>query len=39
MTAMRGRGRGQIAIISSIAGFRGLPGTPAYSASKAASKA
>ena len=36
---MRGRGRGQIAVISSIAGFRGLPGTPAYSASKAAVKA
>ncbi|MCH7832740.1 MAG: SDR family NAD(P)-dependent oxidoreductase, partial [Proteobacteria bacterium] len=39
ITAMRGRGRGQIAIVSSIAGFRGLPGTPAYSASKAAVKA
>ena len=37
--AMRGRGRGQIAIVSSIAGFRGIPGTPAYSASKAAVKA
>jgi short-subunit dehydrogenase len=36
---MRGRGSGQIAIISSIAAFRGLPGTPAYSASKAAVKA
>lgn len=36
---MRGRGRGQIAIVSSIAAFRGLPGTPAYSASKAAVKA
>lgn len=36
---MRGRRRGQIAIISSIAAFRGLPGTPAYSASKAAVKA
>lgn len=31
--------RGQIAIISSIAGFRGLPTAPAYSASKAAVKA
>ena len=39
ITAMRGRGRGQIAIVSSIAGFRGMPGTPAYSASKAAVKA
>lgn len=36
--AMRGRRQGQIAIISSIAGFRGLPGTPAYAASKAATK-
>lgn len=33
---MSRRGRGQIAIISSLAGFRGLPGVPAYSASKAA---
>ncbi|MBM3601795.1 MAG: SDR family NAD(P)-dependent oxidoreductase [Alphaproteobacteria bacterium] len=32
---MQARGRGQIAIMSSIAGFRGLPGAPAYSASKA----
>jgi len=39
LTRMRGRRRGQIAIISSIAAFRGLPGTPAYSASKAAVKA
>ena len=30
---------GQIAIISSIAGFRGMPSAPAYSASKAAVKA
>ena len=36
ITAMRGRGRGQIAIVSSIVGFRDMPGTPAYSASKAA---
>ena len=35
---MRHRGRGQIALMSSIAGFRGLPGAPAYSASKAAVK-
>ncbi len=28
--------RGQIAIMSSLAGFRGLPGAPAYGASKAA---
>lgn len=39
MDAMRERKRGQIAIISSIAGFRGFPGVPAYSASKAAVKA
>lgn len=35
---MRARGRGQIALMSSLAGFRGLPGAPAYSASKAAIK-
>ncbi len=35
---MRQRGRGQIAIVSSIAAFRGLPGAPAYAASKAAVK-
>lgn len=33
---MRPRKRGQIAIISSLAGFRGLGGAPAYGASKAA---
>lgn len=33
---MRRRGRGQIAIMSSLAGFRGYPGAPAYCASKAA---
>ena len=33
---MRLRGAGQIAIVSSIAGYRGMPGAPAYSASKAA---
>ncbi|MGQ0677740.1 MAG: SDR family NAD(P)-dependent oxidoreductase [Rhodospirillales bacterium] len=31
--------RGQIAIMSSLAAFRGMPGAPAYSASKAAEKA
>lgn len=31
--------RGQIAIVSSLAGFHGFPGAPAYSASKAAVKA
>jgi short-subunit dehydrogenase len=30
------RGRGQIAMVSSLAGYRGIPGSPAYSASKAA---
>jgi len=33
---MRPRRRGQIAIMSSLASFRGFPGAPAYSASKAA---
>ena len=33
---MRRRRRGQIAIMSSLAGFRGLPGSAAYCASKAA---
>lgn len=37
--AMRRRGRGQIALMSSIAAWYGLPLTPAYSASKAALKA
>ena len=36
---MRMQGAGQIAIISSFAGYRGLPSAPAYSASKAAVKA
>ncbi|OHC74770.1 MAG: short-chain dehydrogenase [Rhodospirillales bacterium RIFCSPLOWO2_12_FULL_58_28] len=36
---MRPRKRGQLAIMSSIAAFRGMPGAPAYSASKAAVKA
>ncbi len=33
---LRARRRGQIAIMSSLAGFRGFPGAPAYCASKAA---
>jgi short-subunit dehydrogenase len=33
---MKERRRGQIALISSLAGFRGLPSSPAYSASKSA---
>ncbi len=39
LPAMRARGRGQIAMISSLAAWRGLPETPSYSASKAAIKA
>lgn len=35
---MAERGRGQIGIMASLAGYRGLPGTPAYCASKAAVK-
>ncbi len=36
LPAMRARGHGQIALFSSLAGWRGLPVTPTYSASKAA---
>ena len=36
---MRKRKSGQIAVIASIAGYRGLPSAPAYSASKACVKA
>lgn len=36
LDAMRGRRRGQIALMASLAGFRGVPGAPAYCASKAA---
>jgi short-subunit dehydrogenase len=36
---MAERGRGQLAIVSSLAGYRGFPDAPAYSASKAAVKA
>jgi len=35
LNAMAARGKGQIAIMSSLAGIRGLPSCPAYSASKA----
>ena len=38
LPVMRQRRRGQIAIVSSIAGYRGLPTSPAYAASKAAVK-
>lgn len=33
---MLARGRGHVAVVSSVAGYRGLPYSPAYSASKAA---
>lgn len=39
ISVMRGRRHGQIAIMASLAGYRGLPGAPAYCASKAAVKA
>lgn len=39
LRVLRPRQSGQIAIIASLAGYRGLPGAPAYSASKAAAKA
>jgi short-subunit dehydrogenase len=39
LPAMRKRGHGQIALISSLAAYHGLPMTPSYCASKAALKA
>ncbi len=39
LTRMRDRKNGQIAIMASIAGFRGMPGAASYSASKVAVKA
>jgi short-subunit dehydrogenase len=39
LPAMQARGSGQIALMSSLAGYYGLPITPSYSASKAAIKA
>lgn len=35
LRAMAARGRGQVALMSSLASFRGFPGAPAYCASKA----
>ncbi|GAB4193564.1 MAG: SDR family NAD(P)-dependent oxidoreductase [Thalassobaculales bacterium] len=35
---MRARGHGQVALMASLAGYRGIPGAPAYCASKAAVK-
>lgn len=39
LAVMRPRRHGQVAIMASLAGYRGLPGAPAYCASKAAVKA
>ncbi len=39
LPSMRARGRGQVALISSLAAYFGLPITPSYCASKAAIKA
>jgi short-subunit dehydrogenase len=39
LPAMVGRGRGRIAIVSSLAGYRGLAYSPGYSASKAGARA
>lgn len=36
LPAMRARGRGRLALVSSVAAFRGLPDSPGYCASKAA---
>lgn len=38
LACLRPRGRGQIALMASLAGYRGQPGAPAYCASKAAVK-
>jgi short-subunit dehydrogenase len=38
LPALQQRGRGQVAIMSSLASFRGFPGAPAYCASKAAAR-
>ena len=36
LPSLRAQGHGQLAVMSSLAGFRGLPNAPAYCASKAA---
>ncbi len=38
LPCMKARGKGHVAVMSSLAGFRGLAGAPAYAASKAAVK-
>lgn len=38
LQVMRKRGKGQVAIVASVAGYYGFPGAPAYCASKAAVK-
>lgn len=38
LPAMKARGQGHVAIMASVAGFRGLAGAPAYSASKGAAR-
>ena len=38
LNLMESRGNGQIAVVSSLAGYRGLPGSASYSASKVAVK-
>jgi NAD(P)-dependent dehydrogenase (short-subunit alcohol dehydrogenase family) len=39
LPAMSARGRGRVAVVASIAGYRGLPDSPGYSASKAGLRA